>query len=70
MLVNANVANRKGVEILKRVWCVLIHHRSKRNMAYPGGPFWWCRRCGCRFPVPWADSGRDHGPDKPEPSAK
>ena len=35
---------------LKIVWCRVMH----RDVAYGGGDVYWCRRCSCRFPVPWA----------------
>ncbi|HZS50308.1 MAG TPA: hypothetical protein VFA54_05570, partial [Bryobacterales bacterium] len=34
---------------LKSVWCRMTH----RDVAYGGGEYYWCRRCLCRFPVPW-----------------
>lgn len=42
------------MRILKRVWCRLFHQRTDRNISYAWGSEWRCRRCGCRFLVPWA----------------
>ena len=40
---------------LKVVWCRMIHD----DVAYGGGPDYWCRKCLCRFPVPWLSA--QHG---------
>ena len=53
-------------EKLRRVWCHLAHQGFRNNVVYAGGEEWACRRCGCRFLVPWA-KGReavtaDHDP--------
>ena len=34
---------------IKAVWCRLTHN----DIAYGGGRAYWCRKCLCRFPVPW-----------------
>jgi hypothetical protein len=34
---------------LKAGWCRMMHE----DVAFGGGPHYWCRKCLCRFPVPW-----------------
>ncbi len=43
---------------LKSVWCRMAH----RDVAYGGGEYYWCRRCLCRFPVPWKALREKEGP--------
>jgi hypothetical protein len=45
---------------LKLVWCRAMHDA----IAYGGGDVYWCRKCLCRFPVPWV-SARGKGANKP-----
>src|ERR1041385_521923 len=34
---------------VKELWCRLLHD----DIAYGGGGAYWCRRCFCKFQVPW-----------------
>lgn len=41
---------------MKKWFCRLFHSHIK----YAGGGTYTCRRCGCTFPAPWADTrGRE-----------
>lgn len=53
----------------KVTWCRLVHN----DIAYGGGGVYWCRRCLCRFPVPWLavrEGRREAKVDAPEAVAK
>lgn len=34
---------------MKRIICRIFH----RTLMYAGGNYYECRRCFCRWPVPW-----------------
>jgi hypothetical protein len=34
---------------LRTVWCRTMHD----DVAFSGGQEYWCRKCLCRFSVPW-----------------
>jgi hypothetical protein len=34
---------------LRAGWCRMMHD----DVAFGGGPYYWCRKCQCRFSVPW-----------------
>ena len=34
---------------LRTGWCRMMHD----DVAFGGGPYYWCRKCLCRFSVPW-----------------
>jgi hypothetical protein len=48
----------------KPVWCRAMH----RDIAYGGGGVYWCRRCLCRFPVPWVPAPNGKAQDRPTPA--
>jgi hypothetical protein len=29
------------------------------DVAFAGGPYYWCRKCQCQFSVPWIPAQRD-----------
>jgi hypothetical protein len=48
------------MESLKTAWCRVMHH----DIAYGGGDVYWCRKCLCRFPVPWVPTWQGRPDEK------